>query len=88
MPRKVFKYDVVMDDTFKLSLPQGAEVLSVGVQFGEPRMWVLVEPTAPVVERTFRVAGTGHHITGSLKFIGTFQLEGGALIFHLFEVLS
>ena len=89
MSRKVYKYPVVMENRFTLALPEKAEVLSVGVQFGQPQVWVFLDPNAPKVVRTFMVASTGYPVEEpNVKFIGTFQLEGGALIFHLFEVLG
>jgi len=38
------------------------------------------------VPRTFAIYGTGHkheHVEGT--YIGTFQLDGGSLVFHVFE---
>ncbi len=71
-------------------VPKGGKVLSVQSQQGEPRMWILVDRTEPVEPRNFAIYGTGHTIkpehAGS--FIGTFQQEAGALIFHVFEVLK
>lgn len=87
---KVWKYPIPLDDTFLLALPEGADILGVQVQRGEPQLWVLVNPEVKTVEnRRLRLAGTGHEIESrdgeSLTHIGTFQLRGGALVFHLFE---
>jgi hypothetical protein len=85
--RTIYKYPVEVDDEFTIGLPEGARVLSVDTQHGEPVMWALVDPTAPTTNRTFRVIGTGHPIedAAELAFVGTFQMRGGSLIFHLFE---
>lgn len=89
----VYKYPVPITDGFYLELPAGAKVLSFQVQGGgsSPYIWVLVDTERPKVRRYFRVAGTGHPIENApadLRFIGTIQLSGGALIFHLFEILQ
>lgn len=84
--RTVYKYPVTLDDAFALQLPRGAQLLTVQVQRGEPVLWALVDPGAPDETRTFRLAGTGHRIDDAdlLTYVGTFQLHGGALVFHLF----
>ena len=84
----IYKYAVTMSDTFTLAMPANAQVLSVQVQHGHPQLWALVDPDAPKQPRTFRVVGTGHPMedAGRCRFIGTFQVENGYLVFHLFEV--
>lgn len=99
--RSVFKYPVLLTDIFSLDLPEGAKVLSVDVQRGEPQLWALCDATmsagmvtpssidGKMSRRRFRVAGTGHPIhtpADKLEFIGTFMLHGGELVFHLFEI--
>lgn len=85
----VWKYPVSVDNMFVLQLPVGATPLSVHIQNGEPVLWCLVNPVAPVKLRRFRLAGTGHPIEAvGLSFIGTFLVEHDALVFHLFEVLE
>lgn len=86
MNKVIWKYDVPARDTFQLLLPEGAKVLSVGVQGGQPRLWVLVDRDAAPEARWFVVCATGERVIQDLgQFIGTFQLENGALIFHVFE---
>lgn len=76
----------------KIDMPKGGRVLSVQVQHGEPRIWVMVDPAAPIENREFSVYGTDHPIPddqGYLKeFIGTIQMMEGNLIFHVFETAS
>ena len=40
--------------------------------------------------RHFRLSGTGHPLGEDylriINYIGTFQMENGALVFHLFEI--
>lgn len=89
--RMVFKYKVPIGDHVSISLPKGAQILSAQVQRGTPCIWALVDPDQPMVERRFRFAGTGHAIKDdpmTLSFIDTFQMHGGDLVFHLFEILS
>ena len=86
---KVYKYPVPIKDYFSLELPKGAKILTVQTQRGEPQIWALVNPGNPTETRNFRFAGTGHPITESekeLNYIGTFQLQGGGFIGHIFEI--
>ncbi len=88
---KIYKYPIPTTDYFELELPQGAQILHIDEQYGEPQLWALVKPTAPYIKRKFRFAGTGHPITektSELYHRGTFKLRGGALIFHIFEVIK
>jgi hypothetical protein len=85
---KVWKYPIMAADHFSLPLPEGAQVLTVQTQGHDPMLWALVDPSAKLVERHFRLAGTGHEIIEapeSLKYVGTFQLPTLGLVFHLFE---
>ena len=71
-------------------MPKGAQILTVQAQHDIPCIWALVEPKAGLAEeetRKFRMFGTGHeiHDHSELFYIGTFQLNDGAFIGHLFE---
>jgi hypothetical protein len=87
--KTIWKYEIKADDVTQLALPLGAEPLSVQEQRGNAYLWVKVDPNQRVHEtRTFRLVGTGHPFDDSgMKFLGTFQLTGGSLVFHLFEVV-
>lgn len=69
-----------------LTMPVGAEILSVQTQRDEPQLWALVDPDAPKAKRQFHVYGTGWDVEQeNLRFIGTVQMRGGAFVFHVFE---
>jgi hypothetical protein len=87
---KVFKYPIQINDYFTLELPYAARILKVECQNLQPCLWALVNPDNSIVKRVFRFAGTGHpiaHDFDDLKHVSTFQMDGGHLIFHIFEVL-
>lgn len=87
MARAIWKFEVQVEETFQVSLPEGATVLSVDVQYGVPQMWALVEPGKPLRLRTFHVYGTGHvhSVNAFSRFVGSFQLMNGSFVGHLFE---
>ena len=88
--KTVYKYDVMFEDNFVLKLPLGSQILCVQTQRGNPKLWCLVDPEEKIMQnRFFRLAGTGHSITKeNIRYIGSFQLSEGMLIFHLFEILE
>lgn len=85
--RTIYKYPIPIIDDFTLDLPGGARILDVQIQDGKPCIWAIVDTELPPIRRWFRLAGTGHPLDKvHLIHVGTFQLKGGALVFHLFEV--
>lgn len=88
----IYKYGLE-DEVCTVQMPEGAKVLSAHAQNGSVCIWALVDPSKPIVLRTFKVIGTGWKIEepefGSpmtqLEFIGTVLLESGRLVFHVFE---
>ena len=85
----IYKYIIEPDDYIKINVPKFSKILSVQLQKSNVCVWILCDPNQPLTTRTFRLAGTGHEIKediAGLIFIGTFQVYGGDLVFHLFEV--
>ena len=87
----VWKYPLPFPtyDEFNLTMQKGAKVLTVQVQGDQPCIWALIDASAPTEVRRFRVAGTGHWLEqerACLDYVGTFQLNDGQLVFHLFEI--
>ena len=83
--RTVYKYPVMLEDEWQMSMPRGAKILSLDVQNGKPYMWAAIETTRMSERRYFITRGTGHELTRTLEFIGMFQLENMGLVFHVFE---
>ena len=83
----IWKYPLPRPDTFILELPKGAKFLSARMQGENPQSWWLLDETLEKVPRKFVVLGTGHEVPEheKLTFLTTFQVHGGAFIFHLFE---
>jgi len=87
MPKEVWKYELMPNDYIEIEMPIGATILCFDLQGETACIWVLVNPSAQKEIRRFRFAGTGHPITDEETiYIGTLQMFGGGLVFHLFEV--
>jgi hypothetical protein len=87
--KSIFKYPLAVDDLQMLDIPEGAEPLTVQIQHDRPCLWALVDPEKPTERRAFRTYGTGHPVdTHPGAYVGTYQLDGGALVFHVFDVFE
>jgi hypothetical protein len=71
-----------------IKMPAGAEILTVQMQGATPKIWALVDPTAPLEERRLQVVGTGHpfELREGAEYLGTFQMNGGSFVFHVFDM--
>lgn len=86
--RTIHKYVLPIEDETFIAMPQNAKVLSVRVQRGLPVVWALVDPRQRVhTKQWFFVLGTGNpvdfDVTGD--FLGTIQMHGGDLVFHVWH---
>ena len=91
--RTIWKYKIPLTDKFELHLPVGAEILYVNTQIIDCEeqycMWVGVNSEASQEKREFILRGTGHGMPDvTLEYIGSFWVDKGVLIFHLFEVIE
>lgn len=86
---KVYKFPLDISDEQKVSMPEGAKVLTVQVQKGKPCIWAECNPDGLPVLRTFLIRGTGHPIDDEIEkeYIGTIQMCEGSIIYHVFERL-
>jgi hypothetical protein len=87
----IWKYFLEVNDFNRIPMPYEATVLTLAVQGDQPCLWALVDPMASHmnVPRTFRTYSTGQAMPDNPGiYIGTYQLRGGSLAFHVFEVQS
>jgi hypothetical protein len=94
MTKRIWKYELKNTDLQKVHIPKGGEILTVQTLNDKPCLWVLVDTSQPqpLEERMFEIFGTGDLIQYDMgtdrKYIGTYQLYGGDLVFHLFEYIG
>ena len=92
--KAIWKYELTVEGLQNIKMPVNAQILSVQEQYGKPCLWALVssEGTEATEERTIETFGTGHYVPVDMgverKFIGTFQLDDGAFIGHVFERIN
>ena len=84
---QIWKFPLAMTDVQELQMPEGALMLCVQVQRNVPCLWALCDETAPKRPRGISIYGTGHPVSAAPKtYIGTFQIAGGDLVFHAFDL--
>lgn len=87
MRKAIWKFQLETTDTQVIQMPIGSEILCVQTQKEKPCIWVLVNPEKQQELRNIDIFGTGHEISDSIErsYLGTYQLNSGPLVFHVFE---
>jgi len=87
--KTIYKYAIKPEELTQLNLPMGAEILTVQSQKNNVCLWALIDTDMDEPEaRTIEIIATGNQIIDSgRKYISTFQLYDGDLVFHAFERL-
>jgi hypothetical protein len=84
--KTVWKFPFEVRDTVELVVPMGAELLKIDAQGPlTPCMWFRVDTEMLKAIRRFEVRGTGHDCDRTGEYLGSFQLMGGSLVFHVFD---
>jgi len=85
---KIYKYPLNIDDEQEVSMPLGAEILTVQLQHGRPHLWAVVDDEQPnMCARKLVIIGTGNPMPEVGRYINTFQSVNGGftLVWHVFE---
>lgn len=84
---RIYKYTLQTIGEQTIPMPSGAKLLSVQTQNDAPQVWALVDERNPVANRKFATYGTGHPMPDAPgEYLGTYQIHGGMLVMHVFEV--
>lgn len=84
--KAVWKYEITKSGEFSLSIPTGAQFLSIKTQFNKPVMYFLVDPDNLPEDRKFFIAGTGHKVIpdSGYAYLDTFSVGDGIFMWHIF----
>ena len=90
--KTIFKYPLKIQDSQDISIPEGAEFLSVMEQNNLPVVYFLVDPSRDQFPLEFILLGTGHpfqedYLEGCL-YLGTVSTHNGQLVWHIFAEQS
>ena len=88
---RIWKWQLNLTDEQTVMMPTGAKLLDVQMQ-GETTggaccLWAMCDENAPKEPRRIAIYGTGNLMPDEPgEYIATFQVHGGALVFHAFEL--
>jgi len=91
MNQTIYKFNLMVDDYQIINLPIGSKILCVQTQRNLPCLYAMVKLNESIKhDHIIRTFGTGHDIPDNerLSYIGTYQLNNGSLVFHVFESLT
>lgn len=91
MNNRIWKYEIPVEDSFVLELPQGAKILHIDEQKSAMFLWALIDSNIVETEtQKFKWFGTGQPIDNvdSMSYIGSAVCNGGIFVWHLFEVME
>lgn len=81
----VWKFPLETTEEQFITVPLINKPLCVQVQNGMPCIWMAVDSKWKCAKVRVRTFGTGHEdITPDMDYVGTYQLHGGDLVFHVF----
>jgi hypothetical protein len=89
MARTIWKFPLEVIDQQSVRMPIASRMLHVGMQGGTLCLWAEVTPGAEQEDRAIYIYGTGHDLAPDRgDYLGTFQMHGGALVFHAYAPAS
>lgn len=95
--KTIYKYTIKPEREFAMGIPKDSRLLTVQTQLihgnETVQLWALVDTDKELIARKFIAVGTGHELDintnlDNLRYIGTFQLDKGEVVGHLFEVVG
>lgn len=95
----IWKFELQTVDRQVIKMPLGSKILTVQTQNDVPVLWALVDTDmAPQEDKVIDVYGTGNDVDflsdgyifpdTEREYIGTYQLDGGSFIGHVFERIT
>lgn len=86
----IWKYQLKVDDVQWVDLPRGYKILSIGVQYNIPCMWVQVDSEATATDSILIIThGTGHPMKdANMEFLGTYMLYDDSFVGHVFKPIK
>jgi hypothetical protein len=86
--KTIYKYPLATTDFQVIDLPEGAQILSVNIQYEKICLWAIIDTEKPVAGRRIRIIGTGND-AGDVEMgqhIGSVLAYGGTFVWHVFDV--
>lgn len=86
--RTIWKFPISARSQFTVSMPIGAEILNLQLQYGMPYIWAIVDDSMEKEIRKFFIVGTGDRLDEFIKcpYIGTYIQD--IFVWHVFEDIN
>jgi len=87
--RTVWKFPIRMQARQEVLVGDNPRIVHVGEQHDQPCIWVDHDPQpehTAKVRLAFEIVGTGHRVPSSGKHVGTFMVDGGTFVFHVYDL--
>jgi len=82
----IYKYPIPAGNgEFGHVMPERAKILTVQTQKNVGHLWALIDTDRADQVRKFSTRGTGHLADNLGAYIGSYQIDGGNLVFHIFD---
>lgn len=79
---KVFKYKLHQLGENVIAMPEGARIVSAGLDLGDFLcVWAEVDENAPTIDTSIYALYTGHHVPKHCRFLATVV---GSLVYHIY----
>lgn len=85
--RRIFKYELTIEDRQVIKTFVSFEPLSIKVQNGKPVLYAIVDDETEAQSVRIETYGTGFAIepyTSKAEYVGSYLLQEGTLVFHVF----
>ena len=86
---RILKFKLESIGLQTIEMPRGAQILDVQVQRNEAQLWALCDESTLTENRHIAIYMTGQALLNDPgRYIATFQMNDGELVFHAFEMDS
>ncbi len=85
--KRIYKYRLAVTDVQAITMPRGAQLLTVQIQGDAAFLWALIDNHQAPSERTIAIFGTGNPLPELCgEYIATFQTP--PFVWHAFDVTA
>ena len=89
---RIWKFRLKVQDRQDVDMQEGSKILTVQTQHNEPCLWAMVPVEGENVAKETRkivMTGTGQEFDATdLEYLGSYQLNDGMFVGHVFEDVS
>ncbi len=87
---RIYRYPLEVTDRQTIHLPYNSKILTAQLQHDSLQLWAMVDELENLsMPTTIAIYGTGNPMPDRPgEYISTFQMHGGNLVFHVFNLTA